>query len=75
MKRLIAKADHYYNTRQIVTKNKRLFDEGKIDKCVSFEYNGYKIFDPFKNENGDEDVDPKEYYGKAFEDSKFNCMN
>lgn len=68
-------ADYYYNTRQIVDKNKRLFDEGKINKCVYFEYKGYKIFNPFKDETGAKQVDPKQYYGEYYDNSDFNKVN
>lgn len=73
LKRLAA--DYYYNTRQIVDKNKRLFEEGKKDKCKSFEYKGYKILNPFKDETGSKQVDPKQYYGEAYENSEFNKVN
>ena len=69
------KGDYYYNTRQMVEKNKRLFEEGKQDKCRFFEYNGYKIFNPFKDEKGQKEVDPKEYYKDAYENSEFNKVN
>ena len=69
------KGDYYYNTREMVNKNKRLFDEGKYDKCRYFEYKGYKIFNPFKDETGQKEVDPKEYYGEAYENSDFNRVN
>lgn len=68
-------ADYYYNTRQIVDKNKRLFNEGKQDKCVYFEYKGYKIFNPFKDETGKKQVDPKQYYQDYYENSDFNKVN
>lgn len=67
--------DYYYNTRQMVEKNKRLFNEGKKDKCRFFEYKGYKIYNPFKDEQGKNEVDPKEYYGDAYENSEFNKVN
>ena len=67
--------DYYYNTRQMVEKNKRLFNEGKKDKCRFFEYKGYKIYNPFKDEMGKKEVDPKEYYGDAYENSEFNKIN
>lgn len=69
------KGDYYYNTRQIVEKNKRLFSEGKADKCRYFEFKGYRIFDPFKDEKGEKEVDPKDYYGKSYEESAFNRVN
>ena len=68
-------ADAYYNAKQIADKNKRLFNDKKIDKCVSFEFKGYIIYDPFKDEKGKKEVDPIEYYGKAYEDSDFNKVN
>lgn len=80
MRRLITKmqryaADYYYNTRQIVDKNKRLAEEGKLDKCVFFEYKGYKIFNPFQDETGKKKVDPKKYYGEYYDNSDFNKVN
>jgi len=77
MQRLLKKkaADYYYNTRQIVDKNKRLSEEGKVDKCVSFEYKGYKILNPFKDETGTKKVDPKQYYGEYYDNSDFNKVN
>ena len=69
------KGDYYYNTREMVDKNKRLIQEGKKDKCRFFEYKGYKIFNPFKDETGKKDVDPKEYYGEHYENSDFNRIN
>ena len=73
-------ADYYYNARQIVTKNEKLFKEGKIDKCTYFEYvdkqgNKYKIFNPFKDEKGAKQVDPKQYYGEYYDNSDFNKVN
>jgi hypothetical protein len=72
MSRLVKQADKYYNAREIAEKNHRLMEDKKDDKCTFFEWNGYKIFDPFKDETGDKDVDPVEYYGKAYEQSDFN---
>ena len=69
------KGDYYWNTREMVDKNKRLFEEGKINKCRFFEFKGYKIFNPFKDETGKKKVDPKEYYGEAYENSEFNKVN
>lgn len=69
------KGDYYHNARQMVEKNKRLFQEGKIDKCRYFEFKNYKILNPFKDEKGEKEVDPREYYGKAYEESAFNRVN
>ena len=69
------KGDYYHNARQMVEKNKRLFQEGKVDKCRYFEYKNYKILNPFKDAKGEKEVDPKEYYGKAYEESAFNRVN
>lgn len=67
--------DIYYNARQIADKNRRLFEKGKIDDCVYFDYKGYRIFDPFKDEKGEKEVDPKEYYKEAYVHSGFNKVN
>ena len=73
MKRLLKFAgDTYHNAREIVDKNYRLIKKKKLDDCKTFSWNGYKIFDPFKDETGDKDADPVEYYGKAYEQSDFN---
>ena len=65
----------YHNAKEIVSKNERLANEGKLDQCVYFEFNGYKIFNPFKDEKGRKKVDPKQYYGDAYEESDFNRVN
>ena len=72
MSRLVKQADKYYNAHEIADKNHRLIDKDKADKCTFFEWKGYKIIDPFKDETGKKDVDPIKYYKKAYEDSKFN---
>ena len=72
MSRLVKQADKYYNAREIAEKNHRLMEDKKDDKCTFFEWKGYKIIDPFKDETGKKDVDPVEYYGKAYEQSDFN---
>ena len=69
------KGNYYYNAQQMVAKNERLFNEGKVDKCRFFEYKGYKIFNPFKDETGSKEVDPKDYYGDAYNNSEFNKIN
>lgn len=69
------KGNYYYNARQMVEKNKRLFEEGKEDKCRFFVFNGYKILNPFKDEKGQKEVDPKQYYGDAYNNSEFNKIN
>jgi len=75
LKKIKEAGDYYYNTREIVEKNKRLFNDGKINKCVFFEYKGYKIFDPFKDEEGKKEVDPIQYYGNSYKKSEFNKVN
>ena len=72
MNRLIKLSDKYFNAHEIAEKNHRLVDDGKENKCTFFEWKGYKIIDPFKDETGKKNVDPIEYYKKAYKDSKFN---
>lgn len=72
MNRLVKLSDKYFNAHEIAEKNHRLMDDGKENKCTFFEWKGYKIIDPFKDETGKKDVDPIEYYNKAYKDSKFN---
>lgn len=77
------KGDYYWNTREMVEKNRRILKEKGIkkgkDKCRSFSFEKddktYQIFNPFKDETGKKNVDPKEYYGEAYEESDFNRVN
>ena len=74
MKRLRKVAEgNYFNAEEIRDKNMRLLEKnpGDYSKCVSFDYNGVTIVDPFMDESCTKDVDPVKYYGDAFLNSDF----
>jgi hypothetical protein len=41
------------------------------EKCISFDYYGIVIINPFTDESGINEVDPVKYYGDAFLNSDF----
>ena len=43
-----------------------------LDKQIQFEYEGTMIVDPTMDETGRFKVDPVEYYGKAYTDTKLH---
>jgi hypothetical protein len=47
------------------------FNDGNEKDLISFEFNGIDIINPFINENATKEVDPIEYYGDDFLNSKF----
>lgn len=62
----------YSTLRKIVEANEKIIDETKDTiGCISFEFNGTSITNPFADESSINSVDPIEYYGKAFLESKF----
>ena len=74
MKRLRKVAEgNYFNAEEIRDKNMRMLEKNPDDysKCVSFDYKGVTIVDPFMDESCTNDVDPVKYYGDAFLNSDF----
>lgn len=73
MKRLRKAAQgNYYNAQEIADKNHKIIQEtGDTAGCVSFEWHGSSITDPFYDESSVNPVDPVEYYGDAFLNSPF----
>ena len=63
---------NYYNAWQIAQKNEKIVKEtGETTECVGFEWQGFFITNPFKDETGRVEVDPVKYYGESFMNSDF----
>ena len=74
MKRLRKVAEgNYFNAEEIRDKNMRILEKNHNDyhKCVSFDFKGVAIIDPFMDESSTQEVDPVKYYGDAFLNSDF----